>query len=47
LPDVRKLAPEFYNSLKPAASWFGLWLTFICNPSYSLYSRVLRSEPGS
>jgi sphingolipid delta-4 desaturase len=47
LPDIRRMAPEFYDSLTPAASWFGLWLTFICNPDYSLYSRVLRSEPGS
>ncbi len=42
LPQIRGIAPEFYNTLKPAASWLGLWLSFICDPRYSLYSRVLR-----
>jgi sphingolipid 4-desaturase/C4-monooxygenase len=46
LPDIRKAAPEFYDTLIPAASWTRLWLTFICNPNYSLYSRVLRAETG-
>jgi len=47
LPDIRRMASEFYGSLTPVASWSGLWLTFICNPDYSLYSRVLLPEPGS
>lgn len=45
LPLIRKTAPEFYDSLVPAPSWTGLWLTFILDPRYSLHSRVLRAEP--
>ena len=43
LPAIRKLAPEFYNALTPSACWSRLWLRFICDPRYSLYSRVLRA----
>jgi len=42
LPEIRRIAPEFYNNLAPSASWTHLWLTFICDPRYSLFSRVLR-----
>jgi sphingolipid delta-4 desaturase len=44
LPAIRSIAPEFYNTLIPSASWTRLWLNFICDPRYSLYSRVLRAE---
>jgi sphingolipid delta-4 desaturase len=44
LPAIRSIAPEFYNTLIPSASWTRLWLHFICDPRYSLYSRVLRAE---
>lgn len=44
LPAIRSIAPEFYNTLIPSASWTRLWLRFICDPRYSLYSRVLRAE---
>jgi sphingolipid delta-4 desaturase len=44
LPAIRSIAPEFYNTLIPSASWMRLWLHFICDPRYSLYSRVLRAE---
>jgi len=44
LPAIRATAPEFYDTLNPSPSWFGLWLTFIRDPRYSLYSRVLRAE---
>jgi sphingolipid delta-4 desaturase len=43
LPAIRRIAPEFYDTLKPSASWAKLWLIFICDPRYSLYSRVLRA----
>ena len=43
LPAIRELAPEFYNTLTPSACWSRLWLKFICDPRYSLYSRVLRA----
>jgi sphingolipid delta-4 desaturase len=44
LPAIRSMAPEFYDSLAPSRSWTRLWLHFICDPRYSLYSRVLRAE---
>ncbi len=44
LPAIRSMAPEFYDTLIPSASWTKLWLSFICDPRYSLYSRVLRAE---
>jgi sphingolipid delta-4 desaturase len=44
LPSIRSTAPEFYDTLIPSASWSRLWLNFICDPRYSLYSRVLRAE---
>ena len=44
LPAIRRIAPEFYNTLAPAPCWTVLWLTFIWDPRYSLFSRVLRAE---
>ena len=44
LPAIRATAPEYYDTLIPSASWTRLWLSFICDPRYSLYSRVLRAE---
>jgi sphingolipid delta-4 desaturase len=44
LPQIRVMAPEFYNTLAPSGSWFSLWLTFIFDRRYSLYSRVLRPQ---
>ena len=44
LPSIRRIAPEFYDALIPSQCWTRLWLTFICDPRYSLYSRVLRAE---
>ena len=43
LPQLRKAAPEFYDTLKWHTSWTGLWLTFIFDKRYTLYSRVDRS----
>jgi len=43
LPRIRALAPEFYNSLEYSTSWTKLWLAFLFDKRYSLYSRVLRS----
>jgi len=42
LPLVRALAPEFYDGLKTPPSWTRLWLAFLLDRRYSLYSRVLR-----
>jgi sphingolipid delta-4 desaturase len=44
LPAIRRMAPEFYDTLIPSACWSRLWLKFICDPRYSLYSRVLRAD---
>ena len=44
LPRIREAAPEFYASLKASASWTSLWLDFLFDPRYSLYSRVLRAR---
>jgi sphingolipid delta-4 desaturase len=46
LPEIRSIAPEFYDTLAPSPSWTSLWLIFICDPRYSLFSRVLRSQGG-
>ncbi len=43
LPDVKRLAPEFYDDLKTHKSWTGLFFSFIFDPRYTLYSRVDRS----
>lgn len=42
LPQLRKMAPEFYDSLKSLPSLSGLLVRFIFDPRYSLYSRVVR-----
>jgi sphingolipid delta-4 desaturase len=43
LPEVRRRAPEFYDTLKSHTSWTRLLLRFLFDPSLSLYSRRLRS----
>jgi sphingolipid delta-4 desaturase len=45
LPQVRAIAPEFYDNLKFHTSWTRLVLEFIFDERYSLYSRVERVEP--
>lgn len=48
LPRIRALAPEFYDTLDCKTSWTRLWLSFLFDENYSLYSRVLRPHaPGS
>jgi sphingolipid 4-desaturase/C4-monooxygenase len=42
LPELKKIAPEYYDTLKSHSSWTKLMLNFIFNPEYSLYSRVKR-----
>ena len=43
LPELKKIAPEFYETLKWHSSWTKLWLTFIFDKRYTLYQRVDRS----
>ena len=42
LPEVRRAAPEFYDTLVFHTSWTRLLLQFIFDPKLSLYSRVVR-----
>jgi sphingolipid delta-4 desaturase len=43
LPQLTRMAPEFYDGLKTHASWSGLLFKFIFDPHFTLYSRVDRS----
>ena len=42
LPKLRKLAPEFYDSLYYHKSWTKVLIQFILNSSLGLYSRIKR-----
>ncbi|MEO1259881.1 MAG: fatty acid desaturase [Bacteroidota bacterium] len=44
LPELKKMAPEYYDNLEYHSSWSKLVLQFVFNPEYSLYSRVRRAE---
>jgi sphingolipid 4-desaturase/C4-monooxygenase len=46
LPKLRAMAPEYYNTLKYHTSWFKLWLEFLFDSRYSLFSRVERIQDG-
>ena len=43
LPQVKAIAPEFYNSLYSHRSWTKLLIRFIFDPSLGLFSRVTRT----
>lgn len=43
LPQLKRIAPEYYETLKAHTSWTKLWLTFIFDKRYTLYQRVDRS----
>jgi sphingolipid delta-4 desaturase len=43
LPKLKRLAPEYYDSLKSYQSWTAVLLKFIFDPSLSTYSRVVRA----
>ena len=42
LPEVRRIAPEFYNNLPSYASWAGVIWQYITDPKISPFSRVKR-----
>jgi sphingolipid delta-4 desaturase len=44
LPRLKRLAPEYYDSLKSYRSWTAVLLKFIFDPSMSTYSRVVRAR---
>jgi sphingolipid delta-4 desaturase len=46
LPQIRKDAPAFYNSLSYHTSWTKLFFRFLFDKEISLYSRIVRSNRG-
>ena len=42
LPEVKRIASEFYDSLPQHDSWLGVLWKFLFDPSYGLYCRVKR-----
>lgn len=46
LPDLKRAAPEYYDSLKAHRSWTGLFFRFLFDKNISLYMRILRQERG-
>ena len=46
LPQIRKQAPGFYNSLAYHTSWTKLFLRFLFDKELSLFSRVVRKNRG-
>jgi len=44
LPRLKAMAPEYYDTLKSHRSWTRLWLQFLLNPQYNLFSRVVRTR---
>jgi sphingolipid 4-desaturase/C4-monooxygenase len=42
LPQVRRLAPEFYEGLHSYSSWTALLLTFLRSPNITLFNYVVR-----
>ncbi|MBS1667292.1 MAG: fatty acid desaturase [Bacteroidetes bacterium] len=46
LPQIRKNAPEFYNTLAYHKSWTKLFFRFLFDREISLYSRVVRKDRG-
>lgn len=44
IKQLKAMAPEYYDTIKSHDSWVKLWLDFIFNPKYSLFSRVTREN---
>jgi sphingolipid 4-desaturase/C4-monooxygenase len=43
LPEVKSIAPEYYNNLFYHTSWFKLFFKFIFDRNLSLFSRMVRT----
>lgn len=43
LPEIRRIAPEYYDCLMSQKSWFGVFYNFITKPTYGPQSRVART----
>jgi len=46
LPELEKIAPEFYTKLDYHPSWFKLFFEFLFQPRYDLFSRIVRTKNG-
>jgi sphingolipid delta-4 desaturase len=46
LPTLRAMAAEHYEAMRYRSSWCRLLVTFIFDKRYSLYSRMVRTEPA-
>jgi sphingolipid 4-desaturase/C4-monooxygenase len=46
LPQIRKTAPGFYDSLSYHTSWSKLFFRFLFDKEISLFSRIIRKERG-
>jgi sphingolipid delta-4 desaturase len=46
LPQIRKQAPSFYNTLSYHTSWTKLFLRFLFDKELSLFSRIVRKNRG-
>lgn len=44
LPDLKNMAPSFYDNLNAHKSWFSLFINFLFNKKISLFSRIVRKE---
>lgn len=46
LPELRKIAPDYYLTLIHHKSWVKLFFDFIFSSRYDLFSRIIRSKEG-
>ncbi len=46
LPQIKKTAPGYYDSLVSHKSWTKLFFRFLFDKEISLYSRVVRKDRG-
>lgn len=46
LPEIRKTAPQYYNTLHYHKSWTALFFRFLFDKEISLFSRIVRKERG-
>jgi sphingolipid delta-4 desaturase len=46
LPEIKKIAPEYYNNLVSHQSWSKLVWRFLTDKNLSLYSRTIRDNKG-
>lgn len=46
LPEIKAIAPEYYNNLVSHNSWSALVWQFLTDPGLSLFSRTVRSNKG-